>query len=314
MRSPGDDLVIRQAADWYAKLKDESCTDHDVNAWRTWHDSDPHHAQVWSRVEALQAMIDRVPKGMGHRLAHQKTSRRHGLLGVVGLCIGLGTWVLASTQTDWLAPTEAFVTRPGERRSVTLADGGRLLLNTNSRVVVRYGPRRRTVQLEQGELLIQTAPDDPIQQRPFVVETLHGQIRALGTRFSVRANLQYTHVAVQQHAVAIELRDGSQTLRLEAAQTASFSAGEIHGQGRAAGDPDWVEGRLTVLQQPLTRFVEELSRYRASPIVMDPSLAGLQVSGNFSLDEPERSLRAAVAPLPVRIVHMDNHTLRLVPR
>ena len=315
MPSPTDHQALRQAAHWYVQLGSEAPSAQDRAAWQAWCDSDPRHAQAWQHVEALQTRIRPLPKGMGQVLLQATPNRRRVLGGLATVCVGLGAWAVASTQTDWLAPTQSYATQRGERRAVALDDGGRLLLNTGTRVAVRYGPQGRTVWLEQGELQIQTAPDTWPETRPFVVETMHGQILALGTRFTVRLEAAHTRVAVQEHAVLLQPRSGAQALQLDAGQTASFSvlnAGER--DLSPAEDSAWVDGRLTVLEQPLGRFVQELSRYRQQPIQVDPRVAMLQVSGTFLLDEPERSLRAAVAHLPVRLVAQGGQTLQILPR
>lgn len=317
MASHADLHSLRQAAHWYVQLGDDDRSERDQAqdqmAWQAWCDSDPRHAQAWQQIEALQTRLRPLPPGMGRLLRAPAPSRRGVLGGIASLCVGLGAWALASTQTDWLAPTDRYAAMRGKRRALTLADGSRLLLNTDSRIAVRYGPLHRTVRLEQGELQITTAPDTAERSRPFVVETVHGKILALGTRFTVRVDAEQTRAAVQEHAVLLQPESGA-PLQLDAGEAASFSA---RGTGaRAPGSEDdasWVNGRLIVLQQPLGRFAQELSRYRQQPIVVDPRVAQLQVSGSFSLDEPDRSLRAAVAQLPVRLVSQGTQVLQVLP-
>jgi len=147
------------------------------------------------------------------------------------------------------------------------------------------------------------------------VDTPHGQILALGTRFTVRLDDSATRVAVQAHAVLIQPQSGGPALQLEANQAASFSATSA-GPVQTSGfeDQAWVDGRLIVLDQPLAQFAQELSRYRRARLEVAPSIAQLKVSGTFSLDEPDRSLRVAVAQLPVRLVMREQQVVQIVPR
>ncbi|MEJ1962448.1 MAG: FecR domain-containing protein [Gammaproteobacteria bacterium] len=66
----------------------------------------------------------------------------------------------------------------GEQRTLTLADGTRIYLNTDTRVVVRYDEHVRRVELKSGEALFEVAhrPD-----QPFVVVAGDRTITALGT-------------------------------------------------------------------------------------------------------------------------------------
>jgi ferric-dicitrate binding protein FerR (iron transport regulator) len=46
---------------------------------------------------------------------------------------------------------------------------------------------------------------------------------------------------------------------------------------------------------------------------VDPAVAHLLVSGSYTLEEPDRSLRAAVAQLPVRLLVQDQRVVRILP-
>lgn len=314
MPSPAEDSVLHQAAHWYVQLGAEDHSAQDQAAWQAWCDSDPRHADAWRKVEALQARLRPVPQGLGRVLLSPPRSRRRVLSGLSMVLLGLGAWTVTSTQTDWLVPQFSYSTLPGERRTITLADGSRLLLNTHTRVLVRYGPQRRTVRLERGELELRTAPDTQQPARPLVVETVHGQMHALGTRFAVRLDVSSTRVAVQEHAVLVQPASGTTTQRVEAAQAVRFTA-QGAGPLEVSGfeDTAWVGGQLIVLQQPLGLFAQELSRYRQQPVLVDPSVAHLLVSGSYALGEPDRSLRAAVAQLPVRLLVQGQQIVRILP-
>src|SRR3546814_16085472 len=71
----------------------------------------------------------------------------------------------------------------GERRTVRLADGTAITLNTDSAVRVGYVADRRLVRLLRGQALFEVAKDP---HRPFVVQAGAKQITALGTIFEVR--------------------------------------------------------------------------------------------------------------------------------
>ncbi|MDP1051476.1 FecR family protein, partial [Klebsiella quasipneumoniae] len=71
----------------------------------------------------------------------------------------------------------------GEIRHVTLSDGTRLDLNSDSAVGLRFSATERRIRLIRGEILL-TSGHDP--HRPLIVETAAGDVQALGTRFAVR--------------------------------------------------------------------------------------------------------------------------------
>ena len=75
------------------------------------------------------------------------------------------------------------VTGHGETRSIALPDGSNIALNIDSKLQVRYYPRRRAVVLDQGEAFFQVAADG----RPFTVDSGVSQVKVVGTAFNLRA-------------------------------------------------------------------------------------------------------------------------------
>ncbi len=215
----------------------------------------------------------------------------------------------------WRVLTAGLRTATGERRTVTLPDGGMLYLNTGSAVDVDYGSERRLLRLYQGEVLVQTAPDNA-GRRPFEVLTSDGSVRALGTRFSVRRDEDATRVAVFQDAVLLQPADpGAAPLRLSAGQQSLLTA-------RAAAAPQpvlpsqaaWVDGRLVAIDQPLGDFIAELARYRSGSLTCDPAVAHLRLSGAFRLADTDAVLENVAASLPVALRTRTRYWVRVVPR
>ena len=100
------------------------------------------------------------------------------------------SWQLAGGQggvRSWLAD---YRTGTGERRTVTLADGSELTLNTRTSVDVSMDPTRRLLVLREGEILVQTAhslagPGAGAKDgRPFMVHTPQGPHPGAGQRAS----------------------------------------------------------------------------------------------------------------------------------
>ena len=76
-------------------------------------------------------------------------------------------------------------TAPGESRSMMLADGSAVQLDTDIALAVRFNGQERKVELLSGEASFTVAPMQGAETRPFVVEVANGMARALGTQFMV---------------------------------------------------------------------------------------------------------------------------------
>ena len=75
----------------------------------------------------------------------------------------------------------------------------------------------------------------------------------------------------------------------------------------------WTQGLLIAERTPLVEVLEQLDRYRRGVLRCDPAVAGLQVSGSFSLDQPEASLDLLAKVLPVRVQRVFGYLATVVP-
>ena len=124
-----------------------------------------------------------------------------------------------------------YTTAIGEQRSITLADGSTVDLNSRSKIRVAYHDRERDIQLLNGQALFHVAKD---RTRPFIVHTNTTNIRAVGTRFDVYQKHNTTVVTVVEGKVAVIpgngrgiggfAHDGSSATPGSAAQTQHGSA------------------------------------------------------------------------------------------
>ena len=94
----------------------------------------------------------------------------------------------------------SYATAIGEQRVVTLEDGSRVTLNTNSRVLVDYTPRERRIILDFGEAFFEIERDS---QRPLAVSALGQVVFVLGTKFNVLLEGGDVKVAVVEGLVAV---------------------------------------------------------------------------------------------------------------
>ena len=321
--SAADDARVRQQAiAWYARLCSGEATPADRADWQLWHDAHPAHQRAWRHFDALQAMLQRVPGPLAaSTLQARPPSRRRVLRGVAAL-LGSGAvaglcWQVAGRQEgmrSWLAD---YRTGTGEQRSLTLADGSALTLNTRTSVDVSMDAASRLIVLHAGEILVQTAraAGGAKDGRPFMVHTPQGRILALGTRFTVRSEGDTSEVSVLQDAVDIEaLQDPGRSLRLQAGQQAAFGRSGM--QASRPADPaftSWVGGSLVVDGWLLQDVVRELARYRPGHLACDPAVAGIRVSGVFPLADTDKALAVIARAFPVRLASVSRYWVTLVP-
>jgi transmembrane sensor len=98
----------------------------------------------------------------------------------------------------------AFTTGVGEQRMITLQDGSRIYLNSDTRLTVRLDKNRRLVRLAGGEALFDVAKNP---SRPFIVDAGEMQVRAVGTEFVVRRDPHELAVTLVEGTVRIADQD-----------------------------------------------------------------------------------------------------------
>lgn len=221
-----------------------------------------------------------------------------GMAGTSGL-------VASRTQT-WQQTAADHRTATGEQRSVVLEDGSRITLNTASAIDVHFDGERRVVRLVAGEILISTSHatrHGGMELRPFVIETAHGRIRALGTRFSVRQQDDRTHVAVIESAVEITSSNAMVPSRvLHAGEQGSFTRLVIDAPFALEQQAfAWSRGQIVADDMRLGDFLADLGRYRPGFLRCDPAVADLRFSGVFPLQDTDRILSALPHVLPVQV-------------
>jgi transmembrane sensor len=303
-----DARAAREAAQWLARLNSLAVTTEDLNAFYEWRRA-PANAAAYAKGEQMlqgarglgedpqiaQAVHDALerPRREGTRMTRRALVAGGGVLAA--LAAG-GAWWFSSRGADYR-------TAVGEQLLVSLDDGSRMRLNTDSAARVRFSNAQRLVELLHGQALFEVERD---AARPFRVESRDFAVTALGTRFEVAAiGERPARVLLVEGQVAVSAGGGGawqRTLRspgdaLTIAANAAPSAGR-EDVGLATG---WTTGRLTFRSTPIAAAVAEVNRYARVQIVLEaPEHAGLRVDGVFETGDPDAFVAAVTALFPLR--------------
>lgn len=309
-----DPAALEAAAQWYVQFQDTTGDASLHAAWQHWLDARPEHRRAWARMQTLDQRLRGVPAELAlPSLRGADKGRRAALKALTLLLIaGPAAWT-AQRTLPWQSWTAQYRTQAGERSSIALSDGSQVQLNTATALDVDFSQQLRLLRLHRGEILIQTAAD--AAQRPFIVNTGQGTMRALGTRFSVRTDAETTRLSVIEHAVEVRTTDTSKPVRLEAGQQLVFSSSQLQPVTPVDANADaWTRGMLVAIDWRLDHFLAELSRYRAGHIGCDPAVASLRVSGAFRLDDIDGALDNLAASLPIQLKLLSRYWVRVVAR
>lgn len=295
-----------EAERWFMRMQMHDCSKVDRAACARWRLADPAHAAAYAEVERVfnlagQAGDDPRLRAAA-RIARERVERRRRRRGalrwfaslasaaVIVLALGIGWRNWNPTQAE-----QHYATAVGERRTLTLDDGSVAVLDTDSALAVRYSRLRREVVLERGQVQFTVAPQP---QRPFLVHTGLGTVRAVGTEFQVRRRTGGVEVLLMKGVVEVSAAAGQGKSRV-----ATLAPGEqldFDASGRwdkHAFDLEiargWTEGQLVFRGRPLAEVVEEMNRYNSAKIRLgQPALSKLQISGQFYGNDPDSLIQA----------------------
>ena len=287
-----------------------------------WIDADPRHRIAYDRIKRdwqLGTLLQERQVGQNRSLPRAPFWMRQkihiaaaslgaaALLGVVsvGLLRSGGPFAISTA-----AQAAVYETAVGEIRSVRLADGSTVILDTATRLRVQLSGGDRRLDLDQGRARFHVAAD---RHRPFRVLVVGGEITAHGTVFDVS----------MIGAPVVTVLDGSVELRVPNAASDQVRTlppgkalaldGDMTEQAASAGDARWVSGMLALDATPLTEAVAAINRYNKVKLrLAEPLAPPVRVTGAFRVRDPEAFARAVVASFHLKIERPDSNTILLL--
>ncbi|MFT3791443.1 MAG: FecR family protein [Rudaea sp.] len=300
---PMNDRAAAEARRWFARLMAPDCAAAERADFERWRTADPQHAAAYDRVETLMGRVAELGDDAAIRQAAREALRpvrpQHGwrrtagwaLAAGIAAAVGIGIFHFFRNGD---APAEHFATATGEQRSVQLADGTSMQLDTDTRLDVRYTSSERRVELQRGRAQYKVAHD---ARRPFVVDTLGVSVTAVGTEFQTGIRDDTVVVALLEGKVSVasdSVTDRHATL-VPGEQLVYNRSGSVWSKGSVNLDAanGWTQGKLVFKDEPLENLVKEVNRYSSAKLrIADPSLAPLRISGTFKANDQESLLLA----------------------
>lgn len=288
-----------------------------LDAWRrisAHHEAAVAEAEaLWRQVGETQTAVEfaattatTAPSRPAGRLDCRGVSRRTILTGA--LAAGSAAFVVGYGAFGALSHLFAdYTTGIGEQREVALPDGSIACLNTASALSFKSDAEQRLATLVEGECLFEVVADD---KRPFAVEAMGGSVQSVGAAvFTVHRQADAVRIIAVDGSVQVAAGTGAgSSLRVPAGKSVTYDDGRGLGaveQVDAASAAAWRRGKLVFNQRPLSEVVAELERYRRGRIlILFATLSNLPVTGVFDLTDPDGTLAAIEAILPVQVTRL----------
>jgi transmembrane sensor len=341
--------VQEEAAYWYMELQDDKAKSESYMEWHRWLAASPEHEQAFNDMERTVLRLAKLgtrprlptPEEMqaddydgsvpvtdflrnfdGRKILSERLRSRYAIAAGLAAIALVGGLVWNVTKQDPLHGTYAFHTAPGERQTITLAEGSKVSLDADSVLNVTLTPERRSLALVRGEAFFDVARDPA---RPFVVSAGGTQVQAIGTAFNIRMSEDRTIVAVTEGrvevtptsktelAVAMGGSDIHVAHQISAGQAVSYSRNG-HIDALPAADATiaaaWREGRRQYLGEPLRDVLADVGRYTGRRIELAEGPVGdLKFTGTLRLENSDAWLKGLSVALPVEIDAREDGTV-----
>jgi transmembrane sensor len=319
----GAEALNQQAADWLVR-QNEGFSRTEKLDFEAWISADPAHERAFMQLEATWVALNE-PRETGHAavlerelaIRRETRARRHcayafAAVGVAAAAICMGMFF---PRTPVAAPASSTVVVRSDRQ--ILPDGSVVELKSDAEISISFSADARRVRLLQGEALFTVAKD---VSRPFVVIAGAVEVRAVGTAFAVRHHTREVAVLVTKGRVAVERVDTG---------TAAASAAEVEptymGPGdrlvvptdlppstrltvsamtpqQVAANLAWRGKRVEFTGTTVAEAVRLFNNQNAVQLsIADATIAQMQITGIFWVDDPEGFARLLEAGMNVRV-------------
>lgn len=337
--APEGGPLRRQAAEWFACMRGPNAEAHRAE-FEAWLACDGRHRGAYNRISEVFSMgkgLKPLEPSACPEAPAIRPSRVHRQIGlVVGVCalVSSLTWLaidrvgllvegpqyaaVAPKPSDQGAVPSHLATRLGEIRQFRLSDGSTVILDTDNRITVSYGPDVRQLRLERGRARFTVAHEE----RPFIVAAGKGTVTAHGTIFDVSMTSNATVVVrLLRGAIDVEMPATSPSggarrvvKPVKPGEELAFAAAEVPAPSRSevARDENWPAAVRDLDHVRLADLVAEANRYsRIRTVLASPMIGDLRVSGTFRINDARKLAENLAALLDLTIDASNPGEIRL---
>lgn len=345
MRNKPSEILISQAAQWYARLHAPDCSEAERDAFKAWlrgsHERENAYRSVIDadslvssqlasdpRMQAMlsDALGDSANTSTNKNVPEYEVQSRRAVFRyaaaaaviVIGIALSLSVGGVRGTVED--DPTEHYANNELIKQRIVLSDGSVVYLDAGSKLAVTMRAGERRIDMGAGRALFEVAHD---KSRPFSVNSAGVQVVALGTQFQVEVipAEKSVNVALVEGSVAVTNSAAADTWRevlkpgqelivdnlLARHQVVSVNADAV---------TSWSKGYLVFDGVPLHKVLDEINRYSKVKVLLgDGSIASVPIAGNFIAGgDTDAFVETLTTVLPLRSTRTGANEIALFHR
>lgn len=292
-----------EAMSWVVRLTSGASTQDDHEDFRRWRDQSPEHLEALDRARALWRRLgSALPEVQRRRARRRRRAKALGWAAPIAACLLLG---LHFGYGYWTSGRFDQVTADGERRTVLMADGSRIVMSGGSALDVEVGHGVRRIDLYRGQIFVE-ARHDPLD--PLVVHAGEARFRDVGTQFQVSRKGDGARLVVSEGLVEASRDDRRRLVHAGQAVAIGRGFGVVQAVD-AQAETAWVAGRLVFRNQTLPQILAALAPYhRGRIVVLRRGADWPPLNATVDLDHVDRWLVAVEQMQDLRATRIAGYT------
>jgi len=297
--------ITDRAASWVERRMHASWSDADEAELQNWLAETPAHRIAFWRLEGAWNETSRLAalRPPSYRPQAQIAMRKRPYISRVLAAAAVVTAVGVTASGYFKSGDMVYSTELGERKTLTLADGSSIELNTNTVLRIGNGSETRKVWLDKGEAFFHVKHD---AAHTFEVIAANQRITDLGTEFNVRTEGNRLKIAVVQGRVRFDGKDGRAHTELLPGDVVVADAGRVSLTRLAMPELSerlsWRSGKLTFHHTPLSQVADEFNRYNSRKVIVTGARArALTINGTFATNDVYAFARIAQSILGLKV-------------
>lgn len=299
------EAILHQAREWFILLQDNPSR-FNLDACKAWCDASEIHQQAYLSVqqswhksyEAAQSLAHKEEdilavylKKMDQPVRQSFFQRWRTIGGLSFACLFILTltWFYHSNLINtWNAD---YKTAVGEQKSIQLADGSIIFMDTDTAIKQSYTDKARNITLLQGRASFEVTKS----HIPFIVQVDDGAVRVYGTKFDIEKKNDGGFVALERGSISFTLPGSQHEIMLRPGQQLAFQDNTAY-QIDDANIPEitsWQNQRYVFYRTSLNDIIHTLSRYQSGKIIiLSPYLSAQLFTGNVALNNIDQAIEA----------------------
>ena len=183
----------------------------------------------------------------------------------------------------------------GQRVALTLSDGTKVWLNSNSKFVypAQFSSEERDVRLE-GEGFFDVTPNP---DKPFIIRSGEARVKVLGTSFDFKSYKEDEFIKLTVSTGKVRVNVADQDLQLAVSPNEHLSINKIDGNVRKESIEEnnyikWIHGSLYFNKEPIREVIKTINRTYNRKVILQCKNCDYRITGTHDNKSIEAVIEA----------------------